>query len=209
MDSRIKFLEHELAEQEREMTQKQTSAETLSDSRNADALEQKVRELEAIVKGLTGEVLDLKSVTRRLSQQLEGGRVQAELQTEKPSVPERRGMVLAGKRPIAEPAPRVAPTGGSAPRAAPRHVISSPGPEPVPAPEVPVEELKLGEFEYVMQPDGSILKRRKTADKNVIVAGTGFSPGHISRSNAIRADSDAVIEAVEDDTVMDDAKKRS
>ena len=91
-----------------------------------------------------------------------------------------------------------------------RHAISAPAPEPVPAPEpeVPVEQLKAGEFEYVMQPDGTIQKRKKTTDHNVIIAGTGYNPGHTSRSMAIRADSDAVIEAVEDDTVMDDSKKR-
>ena len=87
-------------------------------------------------------------------------------------------------------------------RFVPRHLVQPP------SVVVPVEQLKAGEFEYVMQPDGTIQKRKKTTDHNVIIAGTGYNPGHTSRSMAIRADSDAVIEAVEDDTVMDDSKKR-
>ncbi|MDE2533815.1 MAG: hypothetical protein O0X57_01900 [Methanocorpusculum sp.] len=247
MDTRMKFLEHELAEQEREMNIKHEAGTDAGaapvKSENTDALERKVRELEAMVKGLTEEMLDLKSVTRKLAMQLEemrGGqsRVHAESrfgqkkpepapETGRPAagIPPRGAPVRAapGRRPIADideepvraPAPRAA-----APRAAQpvtpvragtsRHAISSPAPEPVPVPEpeVPVEQLKAGEFEYVMQPDGTIQKRKKTTDHSVIIAGTGYNPGHTSRSMAIRADSEAVIEAAEDDTVMDDAKRR-
>ncbi|HJK12281.1 MAG TPA: hypothetical protein O0Y14_01795, partial [Methanocorpusculum sp.] len=71
----MKFLEHELAEQEREMNIKhEADAEAAPapvKSENTEALERKVRELEAMVKGLTEEMLDLKSVTRKLSMQLE------------------------------------------------------------------------------------------------------------------------------------------
>lgn len=207
----MKFLEHELAEQERELNSKHEAgaeaAATPVKSENIDVLERKVRELEAMVKGLTEEMLDLKSVTRKLAMQLEemrGG--QSRVHTES-----RFGQ----KKP--EPAPETGrPAPAVSPRAAPvragtsRHTISSPAPEPVPAPEpeVPVEQLKVGEFEYVMQPDGTIQKRKKTTDHSVIIAGTGYNPGHTSWSMAIRADSDAVIEAAEDDTVMDDAKRR-
>ena len=247
MDTRMKFLEHELAEQEREMNIKHEagadSTPTPVKSENTDVLERKVRELEAMVKGLTEEMLDLKSVTRKLAMQLEevrGGqsRVHAESrfgqkkpeavpETGRPvsAIPPRQAPVRAapGRRPVADvedepvraPAPRAV-----SPRAAQpttpvragtsRHAISSPAPEPVPVPEpeVPVEQLKAGEFEYVMQPDGTIQKRKKTTDHSVIIAGTGYNPGHTSRSMAIRADSDAVIEAAEDDTVMDDSKRR-
>lgn len=247
MDTRMKFLEHELAEQEREMNIKHEAgaeaAPASVKSENTEALERKVRELEAMVKGLTEEMLDLKSVTRKLSMQLEEvrgshSRVQAEARfgQKTPEAvpdagrfgqnsPQRSAPVRAtpGRRPIADvedepvraPSPRAAPQRGSQPgtpvrAGTSRHAISAPAPEPVPAPEpeVPVEQLKAGEFEYVMQPDGTIQKRKKTTDHNVIIAGTGYNPGHTSRSMAIRADSDAVIEAVEDDTVMDDSKKR-
>ncbi len=249
MDTRMKFLEHELAEQEREMNIKHEAgaeaAASPAKSENTDVLERKVRELEAMVKGLTEEMLDLKSVTRKLTMQLEemrGGqsRVHAESRfgqkkPEEPAqefsrgisaspVPPRSVPVRAApaRRPIATeeepvPAPRAMPQRAAQP-AAPvragaatsRHAISSPAPErvPEPEPEVPVEQLKAGQFEYVMQPDGTIQKRKKTTDHSVIIAGTGYNPGHASRSAAIRPDSDAVIEAAEDDTVMDDAKSR-
>ncbi len=247
MDTRMKFLEHELAEQEREMNIKhEAGADSVAapaKSENTDALERKIRELEAMVKGLTEEMLDLKSVTRKLAMQFEemrGGqsRVHAESrfgqkkpesasETGRPvqAVPPRSAPVRAvpGRRPVADvedepvraPTPRAVPQRMAQP-ATPvragtsRHAISSPAPEPVPVPEpeVPVEQLKAGEFEYVMQPDGTIQKRKKTTDHSVIIAGTGYNPGHTSRSMAIRADSDAVIEAAEDDTVMDDSKKR-
>jgi len=247
MDTRMKFLEHELAEQEREMNIKHEvgveSVAAIIKPENTDALERKVRELEAMVKGLTEEMLDLKSVTRKLAMQLEemrggqprvhaesrfgqkkpesssetGRTVQAAPQRSVPvrAVPSRHPVADAEDESVRAPVPRVVPQ-RAAHLATPvragtsRHAISSPAPEPVPVPEpeVPVEQLKAGEFEYVMQPDGTIQKRKKTTDHSVIIAGTGYNPGHTSRSMAIRADSDAVIEAAEDDTVMDDSKKR-
>ena len=70
----------------------------------------------------------------------------------------------------------------------------TPAPEPVRAsapviPDVPVENLKPGEFEYVMQQDGTIQKRKKTTDHNVIIAGTGYNPSRTSHSFSIRASS--------------------
>ena len=60
MDTRMKFLEHELAEQEREMNIKHEAgaeaAASPAKSENTDVLERKVRELEAMVKGLTEEL---------------------------------------------------------------------------------------------------------------------------------------------------------
>ena len=74
MNTRMKFLEHELAEQEREQLRKaemkeQPAAAAVPD--NTLVLERKVRELEALINGLTEELLDLKSVTRKLSAQIE------------------------------------------------------------------------------------------------------------------------------------------
>ena len=244
----MKFLEHELAEQEREMNIKHdapATADAAIKSENTDALERKVRELEAMVKGLTEEVLDLKSVTRKLSQQFEevrGAASRAHAEPRFAPKPETVDPVSQPGRsaPVREyrsgpvHSPAAAPRGRSisaveedipAPRApvsreraapqapvraASRRPISAPAPEPVPAPEpeIPVEQLKPNEVEYVMQPDGTIQKRKRTNAQHVIIAGTGYNPGHASRSMAIRSDSDAVIEAAEDDTVMDDTKKR-
>lgn len=227
MNTRMKFLEHELAEQEREQLRKAEQKEQPVPAAvpdNTIALERKVRELEALVNGLTEELLDLKSVTRRLSAQIEklggvpvkshpetiirggirkpeaepaqtGRGIQAAPPREAPAVPQ---APAAARNPIRRP------VSAPAPQAVPERRISSPVPEPAPTPapiEEDIEHLKAGEYEFVMQPDGTILKRRKTKAQNVIVAGTGYQPGRASRSSAIRADSHAVIEADEDDTL--------
>lgn len=220
----MKFLEHELAEQEREQLRKAEQKEQPAPAAVPDntlALERKVRELEALVNGLTEELLDLKSVTRRLSAQIEklgGAPVKSHPETiirggirkpEAEPVPAGRGIQAAAREAPAVPqAPAAArqpirrPVSAPAQQAVPERRISSPVPEPTPAPvEENVEQLKAGEYEFVMQPDGTILKRRKTKAQNVIVAGTGYGPGRTSRSSAIRADSHAVIEADEDDTL--------
>ena len=223
----MKFLEHELAEQEREQLRKAEQKEQPAPAAVPDntlALERKVRELEALVNGLTEELLDLKSVTRRLSAQIEklgGAPVKSHPENivrggirkpeAEPEVHAGRGIQAAAREAPAVPqAPAAArqpirrPVSAPAPQAVPERRISSPVPEPAPAPapvEENVEHLKAGEYEFVMQPDGTILKRRKTKAQNVIVAGTGYGPGRTSRSSAIRADSHAVIEADEDDTL--------
>lgn len=227
MNTRMKFLEHELAEQEREQLRKaeqkeQPAAPVVPD--NTLALERKVRELEALVNGLTEELLDLKSVTRKLSAQIEklgGTPVKSHPETvirggmRKPEAEPTPAPVHAGRgiqpaAPVREvpvpqaPAARMPPQAAPAPQPVQGRRISSPVPEPASAPapvEEDVEHLKAGEYEFVMQPDGTILKRRKTKAQNVIVAGTGYGPGRTSRSSAIRADSHAVIEADEDDTL--------
>ncbi|HJJ27863.1 MAG TPA: hypothetical protein O0X70_00550 [Methanocorpusculum sp.] len=239
----MKFLEHELAAQERDLAAKQEktaapASEEIPAAPASEDLELRVRELEAMVKGLTSELLDLKSVCRRLSTQIEklGGAPvkshpenaarfgvrrpapEAEPAVQEPAeVPVTRGRIqpavpeTPARNPQRTPARQEVPVARHTMRQSPqpkaeevpRRVINTPVPEPQkPAvEEVPAESLGPGEFEYVMQPDGSIQKRRKTHAANVIIAGTGFNPGHASRSSAIRADSNAVIEAEEDDTL--------
>lgn len=226
MDTRMKFLEHELAAQERELSANKDTQNTPEPEKSDEiqALELRIRELEAMVKGITDEMLDLKSVTRRLGMQIE----KLEGTAAKPH-PEAASRFTVRRSEITEEAPakqnieqpaehelppreikRHASVESPAPAPHARRVISSPVPAPrehvpvQPQPqheEVPIENLRAGEFEYVMQPDGSIQKRRKSGATNVIIAGTGFAPSRASRSSAIRADSSAVIEAVEDDTM--------
>ncbi len=216
MDTRMKFLEHELAEQERGLAGKQETAKIVVEkSENTQELEHKIRELEIMVKGLTEELLDLKSVTRKLGAQVEklgGTPIKSHPEASRFGV--LRGEVVA--EPIAEPAPARPAESASritqpvirsvAEAPAPRMSRPTPAPEPVRAsapviPDVPVENLKPGEFEYVMQQDGTIQKRKKTNDHNVIIAGTGYNPSRSSHSLSIRADSSAVIEADDNDTV--------
>ncbi|MDR0439268.1 MAG: hypothetical protein LBH02_03500 [Methanocalculaceae archaeon] len=237
MDTRMKFLEHELAEQEREMIVKhEIGANAISipiKSETTHVLERKIRELEAMVKGLTEEMLDLKSVTRKLAMQLEdlcgcqskiheeskffqkkseftpetNSQIQESIQRSMPvhAVPSRHHManesILTRRSHTTSTDHMRAETSN--------HTISSSASESVPASksEIQVEHLKAGEYQYVMQPDGTIQKRKKTTDHSVIIAETGYNQGHTSRSMTISSNSNAVIEAAEDDIVMDDSKE--
>src|SRR5512136_1332248 len=68
--AKIKYLEHELDQQERLITMMETSLSAATEDRIA-TLEKKVREMEALVKGLTQELLDLKSVAMKMTKQSE------------------------------------------------------------------------------------------------------------------------------------------
>ena len=63
------------------------------------ALEKKVREMEAMMKGLTDELLDLKSIAMRLNKVNEERR--AELKMTRPATPGAPGTVVVQKRPAA------------------------------------------------------------------------------------------------------------
>ncbi|HJJ54072.1 MAG TPA: hypothetical protein O0X66_06195 [Methanocorpusculum sp.] len=219
----MKFLEHELAEQERWLAGKQEPAQVVAEkSENTVELERKIRDLEILVKGLTEEMLDLKSVTRKLSSQMEklgGDPIKSHPEASRFGV--RRSEVVA--EPIAEPTPsrlvdqptsRISSPGRRpvvetpAPRMSRPVATPAPVPETVRAPapakqDVPVENLKPGEYEYVMQQDGSIQKRKKTTDHTVIIAGTGYNPSRSSHSMSIRAESSSVIEAADDDDTVE------
>ncbi|HJJ38676.1 MAG TPA: hypothetical protein O0X42_00930 [Methanocorpusculum sp.] len=228
MNTRMQFLEHELAINERSQQQKAAAQEAAAQTPAADSekiirLEHKVRELEAMVNGITEELLDLKTITRKLTSVIERLGSTGSV----PAAPQR----AAVRRPIPEtsgenaqsPAPgraaiqtqlstRTSREASAAPAQAqsvPQQAAPAPVPvqqqnareSPLPADDAEQTPAKPGEFEYVMQPDGTILKRPKKTSGNVIIAGTGFGKGKISRSSAIRAESSAVIEADEDDTV--------
>jgi hypothetical protein len=67
----MKFLEHELEEKERELKMVKREEEPVhtaiaDEDERITALERKVHELDALLKGVTAEMLDLKSVTRKL-----------------------------------------------------------------------------------------------------------------------------------------------
>jgi len=91
-DARIHFLERELAEREKEM-QMMKEREQLpvagADDERLRELERKVRELDALVKGLTEEVLDVKSVAMKLARETDERR-------------ERRPVQPAAAKPVQE-----------------------------------------------------------------------------------------------------------
>src|SRR5512137_2360569 len=95
--AKIKYLEHERDQQEKLITMMETSLSAATEDRIA-ALEKKVREMEALVKGLTQELLDLKSVAMKMNKQSEE-RSRQEL---------KRGPIVAGT-PVQASTPATAP----------------------------------------------------------------------------------------------------
>lgn len=117
------------------------------------ALEKKMREMEALVKGLTQELLDLKSVTMKMSKQTDE-RSRQEL---------RRGPIVQqnGQSPQA-PAPATSQTGST--------VIRPKAARQAEAPQAPPEP----EMDWIMQPDGTMKQEPRRGDKDYIVASAGY-----------------------------------
>ncbi|HOT04277.1 MAG TPA: hypothetical protein PK069_08870 [Methanolinea sp.] len=111
------------------------------------ALEKKMREIEAMVKGLTEELLDLKSVTMKLSKASEE-RTRAEMRMGKAAAPTPGGPVILQKKPVATPP------------------LQRPAPAPV--------ETAPEKMDMIMQPNGTLApEKRKNSD--YIIASAGFS----------------------------------
>ncbi|WP_214019828.1 hypothetical protein [Methanoculleus sp.] len=148
-DARIRFLERELAEREKEMeTMKEREQPPVPEAgdERLRGLERKVRELEALVKGLTEEILDVKSVAMKLSRDVE----------------ERR------KKPVVAAERKAGATLQAEPRAAaePR----SPARPAEKRPATPAPEDR--DLELIMQNDGT-LKPEARRSSDYIVASTG------------------------------------
>jgi hypothetical protein len=116
------------------------------------ALERKVKEIDALVKGLTEELLDLKSVAMKLSKASEE-RARAEMRMAKP------GTGGQGQGPIIlqtknRPSPAV------------QRPVQSPSQQ---APQPETEKMDM-----IMQPDGT-LKPEKRKNSDYIIASAGFS----------------------------------
>jgi len=148
------------------------------------ALEKKVREMEALVKGLTQELLDLKSVAMKMSKQTEE-RSRQEL---------KRGPIVQGAQ-----APAAAPAGAPAAPAGSSTVVMRKGAR-VEAPAAPAEPA----MDLIMQPDGTMKMEPRRGDKNYIVASAGY--GRNKKGTSVKAKQSDLIYAVEEDKA-DPAKK--
>lgn len=117
------------------------------------ALEKKMKEMEALVKGLTQELLDLKSVAMKMSKQTEE-RARQELRR----APAAQQPAPQQQAPAPAPAPAmggstvIRPKGRAAEQQAP--------PEPV--------------MDWIMQPDGTMKQEPRRGDKDYIVASAGY-----------------------------------
>jgi hypothetical protein len=115
------------------------------------ALEKKIKELEALVKGITEELLDLKSITMKLSKTSE----------------ERSRQELKRVQPIVQGAQPQAAAGGTAPggTVVMQRKSARQG-----------EPVKPGEpaMDMIMQPDGTMKLEPRRGDKNYIIASAGY-----------------------------------
>ena len=198
-DARIRFLERELAEREKEMetmkVSEQPAAPAAGDDERTRDLERKVQELEALVKGLTAEVLDLKSVTMKLSREADERKV-------KPvAVEERRPGATLQAEPRAVTGSRPALTTESRESARPAEK----------------QQIRSGEddksMELIMQNDGTLKPEPRRSSEYIIASNKfgnapakGRSRGGKSSDRTLfveqkKREVDNVIQAEEDDTV--------
>jgi hypothetical protein len=178
--AKIKYIEGERDYQERKKIMMETSLSAATEDRIA-MLEKKVREMEALVKGLTQELLDLKSVAMKMNKQSEE-RSRQELKRSSP-------IVQSTGSPADAPAP-VAPATGST-------VIRPKSARQPEAPAAPPEPA----MDMIMQPDGTMKLEPRRGDKNYIVASAGYGK---KKGGAKTRQSDMIVAA--DDT-KDPAKK--
>jgi len=180
-DAKIKYLENELDEQESQISMMESSG--AGEDRIA-ALEKKVREMEALVKGLTQELLDLKSIAMKMSKQTEE-RSRQEL---------KRGPIVQGTQP-------------SAPSAAPQPTTSASGTTVIRPKgarmDTPAEPAEPA-MDMIMQPDGTMKLEPRRGDKNYIVASAGY--GRNKKGISTKAKQSDLIYAAEEDK-SDSGKK--
>jgi hypothetical protein len=147
------------------------------------AIEKKVRDLEALVKGLTQELLDLKSIAMKMSKQTE----------------ERSRQALRGPPVVQGVQPQPAATPAGAPGSS-STVVMRKGPRPADAPSAPPEPS----MDMIMQSDGTMKLEERRGDKNYIVATPGY--GKNKKGVSVKSKQGDLIVAAEEDK-KDPAKK--
>ena len=187
-DAKIRYLSQELDEQERKIHMMKDDAMAPgnpgagSTEERIVFLEKKSKEIEALVKGLTEELLDLKAITMRLSRSAES---RADIRRVQP----------AGQ----PGAPAAAPSSGSTVVMQKRgraDATAAPAAQTPPAPE---EQMDL-----IMQTDGTMKMEKRRGDKNYIIATGNFRKG--GGKGDSRKPREALIVA-EDDEKADSKKK--
>lgn len=162
-DAKIKYLEHELEEKERvleqmrEVDREPTTAPVGEDVR-IGALERRVRELEAVVKGLTEEVLDLKALTLKMAKSAE--------RPEGATAVRARG----GRAAVEPPAPAPAPTILVRPRNAEKLEPLPSSPSRLLASAEPAPVVSAEEMDLIMQTDGTIKPELRRKNEYIVAA---------------------------------------
>lgn len=154
-DAKIKFLERELEEREREITAMKDRDSAGYEEGGGDrvsSLEAKVRELEATVKALTAEILDQKTVVEKLSRTAEARTPPTVRASHPPQAPPQ------APRPQ-EPAEKKAPP--------------PPSNRAAPSPRTSWAEDTEENMDLIMQNDGT-LQKEKREKSDYIVASSGY-----------------------------------
>ncbi len=146
------------------------------------ALEKKMREMEALVKGLTQELLDLKSIAMKMSKQTDERRLQ-ELK--------RGPTVVQGQSAPSADTGSVSSSGST--------VVMRKGARQPDVPEAPPEPV----MDLIMQQDGTMKLEPRRGDKDYIVARAGYGQ---KKGAAGKAKQNDLIYAAEEDK-KDPAKK--
>ena len=146
-------------------------------------LEKKMRDMEALVKGLTGELLDLKSIAMKMTKQSDD-RIKQDLR--------RPPLVVQGSQ--QSPSAEVASpsSGGST-------VVMRKGARQSDAPATPAEPI----MDMIMQQDGTMKLEPRRGEKDFIVARPGYGQKKGAAGKPKQAD---LIYAAEEDK-KDPAKK--
>lgn len=181
-DAKIKYLELEIEEQEKMITMMENPVTAAATEDRLVALEKRVRDMEALMKGLTQELLDLKSVAMKMSKQTEE-RSRQEL---------KRGAVVQGAQPQPASANMASPSGSST-------VVMRKGARPAEA-AVPQEPA----MDMIMQSDGTMKLEPRRGDKDYIVASAGY--GRNKKGVSVKAKQSDLIYAAEEEK-SDSAKK--
>ena len=147
------------------------------------ALEKKMREMEALVKGLTQELLDLKSIAMKMSKQTDERRLQ-ELK--------RGPAVVQSSQPYAASADAGSSSSSGS------TVVMRKGARQPDVPEAPPEPV----MDLIMQQDGTMKLEPRRGDKDYIVARAGYG----QKKGAAKTKQNDLIYAAEEDK-KDPAKK--
>jgi len=146
------------------------------------AIEKKVRDLEALVKGLTQELLDLKSLAMKMSKQTE----------------ERSRQEM--KRPVIQGSQQQPAAAGGAQGTSSTVVMRKGDKRPSDVPPTPPEPT----MDMIMQQDGTMKLEPRRGDKNYIVASAGY--GRTKKGTSAKSKQGDLIVAAEEDK-KDPAKK--
>ena len=172
-DGIIRNLEHQLRERDQEI--ERLTSETHQESQDLHKmkdLEMKVVEMESMIKGLTEELLDLKSVVRKLV------RVQEEHEVRERQPPAPVTISRQAPEPVAPQPPQGKPE-------TPAVAKGGAEPESVPAPA----RKERHDTVMIMQADGTLKPEQRHAEDMIVASNR---PG-IPQKNAARPSSDKII----------------